>query len=45
MEEKHLSAVHDDVDLLLCDPRGVLGPLDGAGEQLFGDAGVELYII
>ena len=41
MEEKHLSAVHDDADLLLCDPHGVLGLLDGAGEQLFLDAGVE----
>ena len=41
MEEKHLSAVHDDADLLLCDPHGVLSPLDGAGEQLFCDTGVE----
>ena len=40
MEEKHLSAVHDDVELFFCDPRGVLCPLDGAGEQLFCDAGV-----
>ena len=41
VEEKHLYAVNDDADLLLCDPRDVFSPLDSAGEQLFRDTVVE----